>query len=79
MLKQSTRDFGGIGEPAVEAMLQHVGGAMTLQSMVFEPANRVMYLSTGKRAADKEFHRLDLKKHFGRRGSVQFARAGRTN
>ncbi|HEV7299804.1 MAG TPA: C45 family peptidase [Tepidisphaeraceae bacterium] len=60
LLKQSTRDFGGIGERSVEAMLQHVGGAMTLQSMVFEPANRVIHLSAGTSAADRAFTRIEL-------------------
>jgi isopenicillin-N N-acyltransferase-like protein len=64
----SARDFGRIDEPAVEAMLAGVAqGKYTMQSMVFEPANRVMYLSTGKHAADKEFHRLDLGKLFAKR------------
>ena len=73
----SARDFGRIDEPAVEAMLSRVAqGKYTMQSMVFEPANRVMYLSTGKHAADKEFHRLDLKKLFVRQGAgQQFANA----
>lgn len=70
----SARDFGHIDERAVESMLASVAqGKFTMQSMVFEPANRVMYLSTGKNAADKEFHRLDLKKRFGSKGSTQFA------
>jgi hypothetical protein len=32
--------------------------------MVFEPANSVLYLSTGTRAASGTFYRLDLKPYF---------------
>ncbi len=39
-------------------------GKMTMQSMVFEPKNRVMYLATGAQAADGEYFKLDLKKHW---------------
>jgi hypothetical protein len=70
----SARDFGRIDGAAVEAMLASVAqGKYTMQSMVFEPANRVMYLSTGKHAADGEFHRLDLKKLFAQPRSTQVA------
>ena len=34
---------------------------MTLQSMIFEPSNRVMYLATGKNAATRKWERIDLK------------------
>lgn len=72
----SARDFGGIDEPAVEAMLASVAqGKYTMQSMVFEPVNRVMYLSTGKHAADKEFHRLDLGNLFEKRAAGELASA----
>jgi hypothetical protein len=39
-------------------------GKMTLQSMVFEPSNRVIYLSAGKNAARQRFYKLDLKPLF---------------
>jgi isopenicillin-N N-acyltransferase-like protein len=72
----AARDFGQIDEPAVEAMLSGVAqGKYTMQSMVFEPAARVMYLSTGQHAADKEFHRLDLGKLFARPGGGGVASA----
>jgi predicted choloylglycine hydrolase len=61
----SAEQFGEIDVPAVESMLAGVAqGKLTMQSMVFEPANRVVYLSTGKNAASGQFHRLDLKQHF---------------
>jgi hypothetical protein len=62
---ESKAQFGGIDVANVEAMLAGASqGKLTLQSMVFEPANRVMYLSTGKNAARGEFHRLDLSTYF---------------
>lgn len=60
MKRQSARDFGGIDGRAVEAMLQHVGNATTLQAMIFEPANRAMYLSAGTGAAGRAFTRIEL-------------------
>jgi predicted choloylglycine hydrolase len=63
----SRADFGRINEGNVESMLAHVGSHGTLQSMVFEPANRVIYLSAGTSAASKEFSRLDLTAYFRNR------------
>jgi isopenicillin-N N-acyltransferase like protein len=57
-------EFGEVDEKGVEAMLGHVGGHSTLQSMVFEPANRVIYLAAGSAAAGRPFNRLDLKPYF---------------
>ncbi|HZL35300.1 MAG TPA: C45 family peptidase, partial [Tepidisphaeraceae bacterium] len=59
------KDFGSVEEKTIEQMLAGASQAdFTLQSMVFEPANRVIYLSAGKNAARGEFHRLDLKPFF---------------
>jgi isopenicillin-N N-acyltransferase-like protein len=60
IFRQTTRDFGGIDERSIEGMLRHVGGSMTLQAMVFEPSNRVIYLAAGTHAADRAFTRIDL-------------------
>ncbi len=53
---------------AIEKMLERVvqgkQGEMTLQSMVFEPANRVIYLATGSDAPSGRFDRIDLKRYF---------------
>lgn len=55
------RDFGQISLQQVRDMLIDVSpGNMTLQAMVFEPANGVIYLSTGKDAARGEYSKLDL-------------------
>jgi isopenicillin-N N-acyltransferase-like protein len=65
LLKESLGHRGKVDVRAIESMLAEVSqGKRTLQSMVFEPSNRVMYLSTGKNAAKKPFHRLDLKPYF---------------
>jgi isopenicillin-N N-acyltransferase like protein len=65
---ESTKLFGTLDAPAIERMLSHVvqgnDGDMTLQSMVFEPANRVIYLATGSDAPDRTFERIDLKPYF---------------
>jgi hypothetical protein len=56
---------GKIDVGGVEDMLGHVvQGRMTLQSMVFEPANRVIYLATGENAPTRGYHRLDLTRYF---------------
>lgn len=65
LLNQAAQRRGTIDVKAIEAMLADASqGRMTLQSMVFEPANRVIYLSVGKDAARKRFYRLELLPHF---------------
>jgi hypothetical protein len=41
-------------------------GDFTFQSMVFEPANRVLYLALGTGAPGHRFERIDVKKYFER-------------
>jgi isopenicillin-N N-acyltransferase-like protein len=61
----SAKQFGKVTLGAVEEMLGAAGqGNMTLQSMVFEPSNRVVYLATGKNAPARGFHKLELKSLF---------------
>jgi predicted choloylglycine hydrolase len=64
----STEKFGRIDEPSLQSLMAQVAqGDMTMQSMVFEPANRVIYLSVGLNAPNaSEFHRLDLAPYFAR-------------
>jgi predicted choloylglycine hydrolase len=57
-------EYGRIDEAAVKSMLEKVGGSMTLQSMIFEPANRVIVLSVGSTAAKGKFYRVELKDKF---------------
>jgi isopenicillin-N N-acyltransferase like protein len=62
----SAEAFGDVSREDVQGMMGAVAmGKMTLQSMVFEPSTRVMYLAVGKNAPEKGFHRLDLKQYFG--------------
>ena len=64
---EGKRDFGHIALKDVQTMLAGVQAkTQTLQSMVFEPANGVIYLSAGTRAASGTFYRLDLKPYFDR-------------
>jgi hypothetical protein len=64
--RTAAASFGRIDVGAIEHMLAHVGDETTLQSMVFEPANRVIYLSAGTNAAKGEFNRLDLRTYFAK-------------
>ena len=63
---KSAADFGRDDEPAVQAMLGRVGRRGTLQSMVFEPTRRVLYLAAGTDAAHRPFTRIDLTPYFHR-------------
>ncbi len=61
----SRRQFGRISESVVETMLAGAAqGNMTFQSMVFEPAHRVLYLAVGPFAPGHGFTRIDLKPLF---------------
>jgi isopenicillin-N N-acyltransferase-like protein len=63
--EMSESEFGSIDEKTIEKMLAATAqGNDTLQSMIFEPGNRVIYLATGANAPSHKFHRLDLKKYF---------------
>jgi hypothetical protein len=58
-------DFGRIGLPQLEHLLADVSpGKQTLQSMAFEPTNRVIYLATGANATKGTYYQVDLKKYF---------------
>jgi isopenicillin-N N-acyltransferase-like protein len=58
-------EFGKIDLKSLEHLMAKVSpGKETLQSMVFEPSNRVIYLSTGAGAASKTFYKIDLRTHF---------------
>jgi len=60
--------YGNIDVRSLERMLSKVvqgnHGAMTIQSMVFEPRERVIYLATGLDAPQQRFERIDLKFYF---------------
>ena len=65
LVAASAEKFGDVQVEDVQAMLGEVSkGKMTMQSVVFEPAERVMYLAVGKNAPEQGFHRVDLKQYF---------------
>jgi isopenicillin-N N-acyltransferase-like protein len=54
--EDGAKEFGRIGVDQLETMLAQVSpGKATLQSMIFEPATRTIYLSTGASAATGPF------------------------
>jgi hypothetical protein len=66
--KQAGANFGKISLPALQEMMGSVvqgnHGEMTLQSMIFEPSNQVVYLATGSDAPAHHFERIDLRRFF---------------
>ena len=58
-------DFGHIDRTEIQSMLQHVQqGNWTMQSMIFEPTNRTIYLATGSHAADRQMMKIELAQYF---------------
>ncbi len=58
-------EYGKIGRTEVVSLLEHVQqGNLTMQSMIFEPANRVLYLAVGTLAADRKYSKIDLGAYF---------------
>ena len=65
----SAGGFGQISVARLEKMLGAVAqGKMTLQSMIFEPSSRVIYLAVGANAPRKGYHKLALGPLFERAG-----------
>jgi hypothetical protein len=65
MRTEAQRQFGEIGVGQIESMLREVSqGQMTLQSMIFEPSTRRMYLAVGEDAPTGRFYPLDLTPYF---------------
>jgi hypothetical protein len=59
------RQFGRISESTVEDMLAGAAqGNATYQSMIFDPANRMLTLAVGANAPNHGFTRIDLKPYF---------------
>lgn len=59
--------YGKIGVPELWGMMDRVNqGKMTLQTMIFEPSTRVMYLAVGSEASKREYQRIDLKAYFAK-------------
>ena len=53
-----------LGEGTTVFVGDNAQGKSNLQSMIFEPANKVVWLSTGQHAASGTFHRIDLAPYF---------------
>jgi isopenicillin-N N-acyltransferase like protein len=65
--RSSQLHFGKIDPERLKSMLATVSQEQsTLQSMIFEPAERVLHLSVGADAARGTFQRFDLKSYFSR-------------
>jgi predicted choloylglycine hydrolase len=63
--REAKKRFRTMDVATVEKMLGGVAqGKATLQSMVFEPANRVIYLATGGEATKRGYQKVDLKEYF---------------
>jgi predicted choloylglycine hydrolase len=61
----SKDEYGRIGTDEIKSLLDHVSqGNMTLQSMIFEPSNRVIYLATGKQATKNAYQKIELSSYF---------------
>jgi predicted choloylglycine hydrolase len=59
------KDFGRVDVAELKSMLKHVEQQdLTMQSMIFEPQNRVIYLATGLKAPEREFVKIDLAQYF---------------
>ena len=53
--------------PELWGMMDRVNqGKMTLQTMIFEPSTRVMYLAVGSEASKREYEKIDLKAYFAK-------------
>jgi isopenicillin-N N-acyltransferase-like protein len=58
---ESKNAFGTIALDRIKHMLATTAqGAMTMQSMIFQPGDRVLYLATGKDSAANPYDRYDL-------------------
>lgn len=61
------QQFGQIDPPKLQALLASVAqGDSTLQSMIFEPSTRVLYLATGAQAPKQPYQRIDLAAYFAK-------------
>jgi predicted choloylglycine hydrolase len=62
---QAAERWGKIDVPLLESMLDKSSqGKFTMQSMIFEPSTRMLYLAVGKNAPKHTFQQIDLKSYF---------------
>jgi isopenicillin-N N-acyltransferase-like protein len=65
---EAKTQFGTIAVQQIKQMLATTAqGDMTMQSMIFEPSDRVLYLATGKEATRNPYLRYDLAEALGSR------------
>ena len=65
---EAKNEFGSIGPESIEKMLGKVAqGNATLQSMVFEPSTRVLYLAIGAQATRNSYQKIDLAPYFAKK------------
>jgi isopenicillin-N N-acyltransferase like protein len=62
LARLSTAQWGKIDVPAIERMLNAASASLTIQSMVFEPTTRKLFLSAGPKAATGPFYEIDVRK-----------------
>jgi hypothetical protein len=59
------KTYGQISATQLVSMMEHVQQpGLTMESMIFEPASRVVYLAAGSQAADRKYVRIDLGSYF---------------
>ena len=58
-------NYGQFDTQKVEQMMSTVGGEITLQSMVFEPTRRRIFIAAGRSACTRPYSTLDLNDFFG--------------
>ncbi len=69
MKTAAEKEYGRIGVLEIEKMLDGVAQKdQTMQSMVFEPAKRVLYLAAGENATKRAYERIELGRYFGEAG-----------
>lgn len=78
LMEMSRDQTGAIGVIELQQMMAQVAqGNFTIQSMVFEPSKRVMYLAIGRDAPNtSRFYRIDLAPLFGKRNAAVLRTSG---
>jgi isopenicillin-N N-acyltransferase like protein len=65
LMDASSAQWGKVGVDELHKMLESVQqGDMTIQTMIFEPSTRKLYLATGAQSASQQFTTFDLRKLF---------------
>jgi hypothetical protein len=68
--EESHNLFGNIDVPTLQGLLSDaMQRGLTIESMIFEPSNRVVYLAVGPLAAKRPLVRYDLRPYFAAKSS----------